>query len=468
MQETAQIDSPQSLGKYFLPYQVAAILDEHRLLAWEKSIRIGATYAMGFRAVRDRLLKKGDYLISSVSLPAALEFVEQCRKWHDVFGIAALSMGEIDWEDSIEGKAYQIAYDKANRIIAFSSNPKAIRSFGGAVGIDELAFHKDPPAMRKAAGGRAMWGYPVAMWSSHNGADSEWNKFLTEERARGGARRWHIMRTTLPEAIEQGLVEKINATRGTAFTREEFVDETKAMVGGEEAYREECLCEPCREGGAAVKWNLIEAAKQDYEIMRINMTEAGNSVSTTLIECGIGPQQRSALGYDVARTGDLAAVWINSQEPDQRWKLRALVTMRGMKFGTQRELVATVLRMFPAMVAAGDATGLGMQVCEELADEFGEARFAKVNFSAMKPELGTKLVRIYEDGRQILPNGSRYDEIFQDIAGIRSQPTPSGRIQFYETPNPVNKHSHCDMAWSNALALLAGEENVGNVGICVR
>jgi phage FluMu gp28-like protein len=63
-------------------------------------------------------------------------------------------MGEIDWSDSIDGKAYQIRYDADNRILAFSSNPNSIRSFGGEVGLDEIAFHRDPKAMRKAAGGR--------------------------------------------------------------------------------------------------------------------------------------------------------------------------------------------------------------------------------------------------------------------------------------------------------------------------
>ena len=45
-------DTTKNLSRYFLPYQVEAILGEQRLFAWEKSIRIGATYAMCFRAVR--------------------------------------------------------------------------------------------------------------------------------------------------------------------------------------------------------------------------------------------------------------------------------------------------------------------------------------------------------------------------------------------------------------------------------
>jgi phage FluMu gp28-like protein len=448
------------LNKYFLPYQIEAILHEDRLWAWEKSIRIGATYCLGFRAVRRRLLGKGDYLHTSVSLPAALEFIQECQKWNEIFGVAALSLGEIDWEDSIEGKAYQIKYDNGQRIIAFSSNPKAIRSFGGEVGVDELAFHKDPREMLKSAGGRAMWGYPVSLWSSHNGAESEWNRFLTEERARGPKSRWRLMTTTLPDAIEAGLVDKINQVQGTSFSREEFVEQTIALVGGMEAYEEECLCLPRKSGSAAIKWQFIEGAREDYEIFRLDL-DGDNAVdldsAAGLLFDDLRKAGRSALGYDVARTGDLSAMWVNRRD-GARWRLSGLITMRNRKFGLQREIAARFMERVPAMLGGGDATGLGMQVCEELAERFGPARFAGMNFSAMKSEIGTKLVRVFEDGRQAIPRGDRHADIAADLAGIRTEPTASGRTRFYETRNPYNKASHCDIAWAAGLAVTVGDD----------
>lgn len=455
------------LQTYFLPYQIEAITNESRLFAWEKSIRIGATYAMSFRAVRRRLLGMGDYLHTSVSLPAALEFINQCKKWNDVYHEAAATLGEIAWEDAVEGKAYQIKYPNGGRIIAFSSNPKAIRSFGGEVGIDEIAFHKDPKAMRQAAGGRAMWGYPVSIWSSHNGVESDWNQFITEQKAKGADSAWKIMTTTLPDAIEQGLVEKINETRGTTFSREQFVKDTVDLVGGQEAYEEECLCLPRKSGAVAIKWIHIEQAKQDYEIFRLDIT--GDKPVDLEAEAGalfadLRAASASALGYDVARTGDLAAVWINAKESDNRWRLRGLITMLNRKFGLQRELASAFMLRVPAMLGAGDKTGLGMQVCEELGDMFGEARFVGMNFRQMKPAIGTKLVRIFEDGRQILPADRRHDDILQDLACIRTEPATSGLTRFYEVRNPLNKNSHCDMAWAGGMALTVGEDSQGPAG----
>lgn len=456
--------SEPKLNEYFLPYQIDAITNEARLFAWEKSIRIGATYAMSFRAVRRRLLGMGDYLHTSVSLPAALEFVQQCKYWNGIYHMAAATLGEIEWEDAIEGKAYQIKYPNGGRIIAFSSNPKAIRSFGGEVGIDEIAFHKDPKAMRQAAGGRAMWGYPVSIWSSHNGVESDWNQFLTEQKAKGTGSAWKTITTTLPDAIGQGLVEKINETRGTNFTREQFVKDTVDLVGGEESYEEECLCLPRKSGTVAIKWIHIEQAKQDYEIFRLDIT-GDEPVDLDSIAGGLFAELRaakaSAQGYDVARTGDLSAIWINAQEQDKRWRLKGLITMRNRKFGLQRALAAGFMQRVPAMLGAGDKTGLGMQVCEELTDKFGEARFVGMNFRVMKPAIGTKLVRVFEDGRQILPADRRHEDILQDLACIRTEPATSGLTRFYEVRNPLNKNSHCDMAWAGGMALTVGEDSFG-------
>ena len=462
--------SEPKLQTYFLPYQIEAITNEARLFAWEKSIRIGATYAMSFRAVRRRLLGMGDYLHTSVSLPAALEFVQQCKQWNDVYHVAAAALGEIEWEDSVEGKAYQIKYKNGGRIIAFSSNPKAIRSFGGEVGIDEIAFHKDPKAMRQAAGGRAMWGYPVSIWSSHNGVESDWNQFLTEQKAKGAASAWKIITTTLPDAIEQGLVEKINETRGTTFTREQFVKDAVDLCGGQEGYEEECLCLPRKSGAVAIKWIHIEQAKADYELFRLDL-RGDEQVDLDSIAGALFAELRAAtaaaLGYDVARTGDLSAFWINAKEPDNRWRLKGMITMFNRKFGLQRAIAEKFMRQIPAMLGAGDKTGLGMQVCEELTDEFGEARFVGMNFRQMKPAIGTKLVRVFEDGRQILPADRRHEDILQDLACIRTEPATSGLTRFYEVRNPLNKNSHCDMAWAGGMALTVGEDSQGPVGLIV-
>jgi phage FluMu gp28-like protein len=469
--------APPDVRQYFLPYQIDAIMDDARLVLWEKSIRIGATYAYAFRAVRRRMLGLGNYLHTSVNERIAKSFADDCKKFCKIYDIAASDIYEFSFWNGLterQESAFEIRFPNGTWIKVFSSNPSALRGEGGEVGIDEITSHRDPKEMLKAAGGRAMWGYPVLIWSSHRGEDSEFNRMIRAEKALGDKSRWKVRSTDLYQALDQGLLAKINEVRkaesdaaGQVFkpqTREEFIADTIAMVGGQEAFEEECLLQPRKGGESAIKWNLIAAALEEYQIARIHLSKQDSGIDSIMLALSaLGRNVELDLGYDVARRGDLASLWIN-EKTGPKYRLRALLTMQDLKFGQQRAHVETIMQAFPTAIGAGDATGMGMQVCEELADRFGKARFVGLNFSAQKPDLGTKLVRVYEDNRQILPSGREYEEIQYDLAGIRSEPLPSGRPRFYESPNPINKASHCDIAWSNALAISAGEDQA-NWGI---
>jgi len=455
-------------SKYFLPYQAAEIMDEARLVLWEKSIRIGATFAMAFRAVRRRIDGKGNYLHTSVNETIAKEFAAQCKQFCRIFDVVGASdvqeFGVWNAQENRRETALRIDFTKQeNWIQIFSSNPDALRGVGGDVGIDELTSHKQPDAMLAAAGGRAMWGHSVRIWTSHKGVDSCFNRMIQEERAKGAESRWRIRTTTLLDALDDGLLDKINEVRGTSFSREDFIADTRAMVGSDAAYEEECLCKPQRSGESPIKWGYIDAAKTQYPLERKHL-EGDESFSVEKWAANmvlvLRAADRVAIGYDVARTGHLSAVALNARFGN-KWKLMGLITMHKRKFGLQRDVIAGLMTALPGAVAGGDSTGLGMQVCEELTDLFGPARFVGVNFGQLKPEIGTTMVRVFEDMRQELPAAREHEDIGFDLAGIKSEPLPSGRTRFYESPNPVEKLSHCDMAWAIGLSLLVGEDESG-------
>lgn len=474
--------------KYFLPYQVDDIVSDHRLEIEEKSIRVGVTFGRAMRAVRRRMMGKGNYLHTSVNERIGKSFIGDCRKFCQLYDVVGASeVREFDVWNKAENRsetAYEIEFKKQGcSIKVFSSNPDSLRGEGGEVGIDELTSHKQPEELVKAAGGRAMWGFPVAVWTSHKGVNSAFNRMIKAERAKGAREtrfdpetkryvqtgpaqpesRWHIKRITLLDALEMGLLEKINQVSGQHMTREEFLADTKAMVGGQDAFDEECMCDPKAEGSQAIKWGYIDAAKRPYPLLRKHI-EGNESFDAErwiaeLIDI-LRHADRVALGYDVARTGHLSAVPIIARfgEP---WKLMSLLTMHKRKFTLQRDAVAAIMRAVPALVGAGDATGLGMQTCEDLVELFGPYRFTGVNFGTMKPEIGTKLVKVFEDGRFHLSDARKDEDIQYDLAALQTITLSSGRATFTESPNPINKLSHCDIAWSIGLSVLVGEDNKG-------
>ena|GEM_PF-2428278 len=470
---------------YLLPYQVQQAFDEHRLRWWEKSIRIGATFEKAFEAVRDRLIPgKGDYLHSSVTQQVGQAFLEDCEFFLGAYQAAGAVTGR-DESESVEPllddadnpvcdaqgneiyvkqRAFEWTFDTGQKLRVFSSRPEALRGFGGAVGVDEIAFHLRMSAMLKSAGGRATWGYPVSLWSSHNGEDSEWNLFLKRERQAGDESLWSGQTTTLIDAIEDGLVEKINSTRGLSLTREEFIEQTKALLGSQEAYEEECLCIAQIRGLPAIAWIDILAAQRDYHVDC--RTVVGDAVQGQHIDPsvralisenlwnGFDTTKRYSLGYDVARNGHLASVFVN--ETDGR-NHRCVLNVRfhKCKIPGHREWIAQGLRALHGMTGAGDSTGLGLQVCEELSDMF-PGRFDSVNFSTFKPHIVGRLRGAYQDGRKIIPREP--DDIGYDARAIIVQSNGT-RTTYTETKNPANQWSHCDLAYSDALATANAEDN---------
>lgn len=455
--------------KYFLDYQKDAILEEARLNLTEKSIRVGLTYGNAMRAVRRRMLSRGNLLHTSVNERIAKSFILDCKKFckiYDAAGASDVKEG-IVWNDKENRNetTFEIEFKKQKcSIKAFSSNPDAIRGEGGEVNIDEISSHKRAEDLLQAAGGRAMWGFPLNIWSSHKGINGPLNRLIKQERALGDKSRYKIKTITLYDALDAGLLEKINEVSGTNMSREDFIEDTKALVGGEDAFAEECLCQPRASGAQAIKWQYLDAAKRSYVIMRKHI-EGDESFD---IQNWIAPlvqilslATKVAVGYDVARTGHLSAIPIFAQFGDSNWKHMALLTMHKRSFRLQFDAIAGILGAIPSATAGGDATGLGMQTCEDLVRIFGETRFAAVNFSASKREIGTRMIKVFEDGRINLSDARDDEDIVFDLAAIQTDSGPSGILKFIETKNPVNPLSHCDIAWAIGLALFVGEEETG-------
>src|SRR6266404_5469738 len=104
---SSKLDSTRRLAKHFMPHQIAwiqaekAIHQQHKqaFALAEKSIRIGWTYADGFKNVRKRLrFKKRHYLFATKDWPSALEYMNQVYEFAVFFNLTGsiVSHGEED------------------------------------------------------------------------------------------------------------------------------------------------------------------------------------------------------------------------------------------------------------------------------------------------------------------------------------------------------------------------------------
>lgn len=479
-----KIDSDREIARRFLPYQVAWIEDESRLCLAEKSVRIGWTYADAFKNVRLRLRHaRRDYLFTTKDENTALEYIQTCQRFCEWYGYggAVLARGierlrapraDGRW-GAREFKAGVIKFSNGSRILAFSSNPNALRAYGGDVEVDEFAFHPDAEALWAAASGRVTWGYNLALWSSHNGAGTLFYRFAQEAAAgRGG---WSYYRVTLPDAIELGLVEKINTATGAAFTRESFLADCRTRARLPEVFEQEYLCNPAGGVAAIVPWAALLRCQAEYPLERAHL-EAPDITAlfgdcrpsaaderarrirqylrATFAPVFAAPEADYCLGFDVAASGagDLAVFYLDRAEGGQL-RLAALLTCRTQDWHFLETVLHGLLADLPNLRACGDETGLGRQICWNAAQAF-PGRFAPVNFARAKAALGFRLMNELDAGTKRFPQSE--PDLAADYFALR-RVHRSGRWTFTEGENPLNPHSHCDLAWAGALASWANE-----------
>ena len=128
--------------------------------------------------------------------------------WARRFNRAANAVEEIVLEDERAAiLAYRIRFASGHKVVALSSRPSNLRGKDGCAVIDEAAFHEDLPGLLKAALAFTMWGGLVRIISTHNGADNAFNELISEIRA--GRRPYSLHRTTLDDALADGLFQKI-------------------------------------------------------------------------------------------------------------------------------------------------------------------------------------------------------------------------------------------------------------------
>jgi phage FluMu gp28-like protein len=595
------IDHDSTLSRFFLPYQIYWIQAEDHFHAQgrqafalaEKSVRIGWTFCDAFKNVRKRLrFKKRDYLFATKDWPSALEYMNLCYSFSELlnFTRAILSHGEdylkvprLDADGKPTGftdeiKIGLIKFDNGSRIIAFSSNPRAMAVYGGDVGLDEFAKHPNAKLLWETAQGRVAWGGDLSVWSAHDGEDTLFNQFAHQARAalssslaapkqsEGGSSPtgsphaakhitnnsdiaasspqlatfnlqpstptpntpslqdssspfpsppvenqnskiknsssspWNLyFRVTMPDALELGLLNVINRTRGTQFTAEQFLADCQARSGSDEVFQQSYLCNPLGAATASiVEWSAIERCRFDYEIERVHLESEqilqhfgefnprfedqreskihdylDNHFKKVLKGESLSPikDQNSRndvkfrLGFDVAASGqgDLAVIYIDEVAACQGLWLSALFTCRTEDWHFLKTVLFYFMQKLRNVQGAGDESGLGRQICWEATSKFG-SRFLKVNFTAKKQDLGFSLMN------QLSVSEKRFPHAHQDIAAdyfaLRKLYTGT-RWMFNEGRNTFNPSSHCDIAWAGALSTHVHTERRHSVGAAV-
>lgn len=468
--------TPARTEAAFLGYQARWIHDESPVAMWEKSRRIGADWTEALRAVRERMsgVRNVDYWYSSADESAAVEFMQYVRRWAvELYGQVLELIDDTEAFEGRDVRVMSVTLPEVNgrrpRITAMASSPKAFRSKGGDVCISEMAFHTHAEQLWKAAAPVTMWGGRIRVISTHHGVGSLFNRLLTQANRRlnpethGQPRATDLAasvhRVTIYDAINDGLVERINAVTGQHLTREEFLALERSKCGDELVWREEYECVPSEEAESYFPFDLLRqvasepgaiVTRESAELVRLTQLAAAADEKR-----GIPAADAVYAGSDVGRRSDLFTVWVLVQRGGMR-RTAAVYGAQDMPFDQMEAVLCALMDTGLVRRMAIDATGLGMQLAERMQQRYRN-RIEPVTVTAtVKEDLVTTARRDMEERTVTLPDDIA---ILGEYNGFKRTVTSAGNVRYAAD---ANGEGHADHAFAGMLALHAAKRRRGS------
>ena len=419
-------------SKYFLPYQQRWLADTSRIKIWDKSRRIGATYVQSYEDVRDCAAKTVPKVwFSSADESAAKEYIEYCEKWAKLFHMAAQNLGLVLLDSEKDIKTFTIEFANGTKIHALSSNPKAFRSKGGKVVLDEFGHHDDQEKMWAAARPTITWGFPLRILSTDNGKACRFYKFV--EAVKKGKLPWSLHTTTIFKAVYQGLADRIVGRTLTNKERAAWISAERASVGDDNTWLQEYCCIPVDEATAFLTYEMISRCERGDILWKLADTQGDLFV-----------------GVDIGRKKDLTVIWV-LERCGPILVTRQVKILERTPFHIQWDVLFATLSHPRLRRACIDATGLGMQLAEEAQRAFGQYRVEAVTFSgSVKESLAYGLRTAVEDVALLVPEDH---DTREDLHSVRKVTTAAGNIRFDVAATDAK--GHADRFWAAALAVEA-------------
>lgn len=409
------------------PYQHAWIEDPARFCLAVKARQVGWTLGTTLKHVRRRVAKGGLTIWISASERQSLEAIEYVKRHN-----AALRQ-KFEYEEvafaGIDEKAKQVTYlHNGARILAMPANSDTIRGYSGDVVLDEFAAVRDSTAIWRAALPIASRGHSVDVVATPKGQQGKYWELCRaaevpalagSERARWQAGEWSVHWCDIFAAIKQGC--PIDAER------------ERRAADDDDYFLQEYCCVFLADAENFIPMELIVAAE---------------SVDATLVPV-TGPRVPGSqfyLGADIGRKKDRTVIWLIEKLGDVFWTRQVEVLTRA-PFEVQRSLIDSLM---PGVArAAIDASGLGMQLAEELRKKWG-GKVEEVNFNLENKErMATLTKKAFEERKVRIPAAAF---IRRSLNAVKRYTGPTGHFRF---DAERTEQGHADEFWALALALSA-------------
>lgn len=428
---------PANPDAIFLPYQGRWIQDNSRLKLMEKGRQIGLSWSTGYAAA-ERTAAVGarhDQWVSSRDDLQARLFIEDCKMWAGIMGLAAKDLGEVVIDPKERISAYVLQFASGKRIHSMSSNPDAQAGKRGGRILDEFALHPDPRKLWSIAYPGITWGGSMEVISTHRGSHNFFNQLIREARENGNPKGISLHRVTLQDALEQGFLFKLQQMlpaddERQAMDEADYFDFVRAGCADEESFQQEYMCQPADDDVAFLEYDLIASA------------EYASDVDWRQCENG-----QLYAGVDIGRKHDLTVLWIVERLGDVLYT-RHVERLQNMRKSDQEKIIWPWFQRCQRICI--DATGLGIGWADDAQDKFGAGKVEAVNFtSSVKESLAYPVRSAMEDRRLRIP----YEPATRAaLRQVTKQVTSSGNVRFTAERTA---DGHADEFWALGLAVHA-------------
>lgn len=457
----------------FLAYQATWLKDNSPLKIWEKSRRIGASWAEAFVCTRLAALAKSaggmDCFYMAYEKEMTQQFISDVALWAKVLQVACNDIEEIVIKDEDKDiLMYKIHFDSGFEVWALPSKAKLLRSKQGHFVFDEAAFADDFHEILKAAHAFRVWGGSISILSTHDGEDNPFNQLIQD--IKNGKKKWSLHHTTIEDALDDGLYKRICKVQNKEWSEDaqkKWLTELIEEAG--EFADEEYYCIPSKAGARYFSAELIrsvsikekpvfrfsaddsftfeKAEKREKQILKWFKDVKAVLAETDLPVC---------FGEDFARSGDLTVLHFDAEKGDGSTDTLCEIELRNVPFAQQWQFIKLCcdsLKNFNG--AAFDSRGNGQMIAELAAQEYPGCVFQVMLSRKWYAENFPKLKCAFEDGTTNIPDDPFIKDDYKVVSVVQGVPLITER-----TGSRTNKR-HGDSCIAKVMALYAHNELEG-------
>jgi phage FluMu gp28-like protein len=397
------------------------------------SRQTGKSFAFSLRRILRGMERGRNQIFLSASQAQSRELMMKAEQHLRAMKIAASNILESEVFDEVRFKQLEIVVPPVGqggrpiRIIGLPANPRTARGFTGDLLLDEFAMHQRDVDIYAAA-------FPTVsrdqgemdVCSTPMGRQNMFYRLGLNDM-------FHRETVTIHDAVAGGCPQDPEALR--------------AGINDEDRWRQEYLCEFVDEATAFLTFEVI-----------------GECESATLVREADLQALRDfdgdvVAGYDVGRKRDLSVIWLFHVD-GKILRCLGMVMLDKMPFREQFDIASNIARMRCLRRMCVDATGMGMQLAEELTERFGEHKVEPCTLTAAFKEQAASLMRNRFLDKTIQIHAD--DKTRNDLHSVRKIVTAAGNVRLEA---PREDGSHADRFWACALACYAASGGAGRMEI---